>query len=259
MILESSLNEVLELLLSAQAQPVISTERLIHSLDLTLLDKDASEESLSQLKYNACENQVAAICVYSKHLPIFQQIGAIELATVVNFPQGNEELNPVLEAIHDAIELNATEIDYVLPYQLYLEGRKDDALNQCQAVIDLCKQENRTLKIILETGAFSELQNIYEVSNQLIELGCNFLKTSTGKIPQGASLPAVFTILTAIKDSTLPCGIKISGGVKTPIQAVNYAKLAELILGKPIDKSWFRIGASSLLVELRNTLTKASS
>jgi deoxyribose-phosphate aldolase len=133
-----------------------------------------------------------------------------------------------------------------------LDGGKDDALTQCKAVIDLCKQEKRTLKIILETGAFSELQSIYEVSNQLIELGSIFLKTSTGKTPQGASLPAVFTILTAIKDSKAQCGIKISGGVKTPTQAINYAKLAELVLAKPIDKSWFRIGASSLLAELKD-------
>ncbi|CAM4494837.1 MAG: Deoxyribose-phosphate aldolase [Legionella sp.] len=254
MILESSLNEVIELLLSVQGQPIISAERLIHSLDLTLLDEEASTASLSQLKHNACESLVAAVCVYSKHLPLFQQLGAVELATVVNFPVGNQKLNLTLESIHAAIELNVTEIDYVLPYQLYLEGRKNEALTQCQAVIDLCKQENRTLKIILETGAFSELKHVYEVSNQLIELGCNFIKTSTGKIPQGASLPGVFTMLTAIKDSSSQCGIKISGGVKTPTQAANYAKLAELVLGKPIDKSWFRIGASSLLAELKATL-----
>ncbi|MFJ1267761.1 deoxyribose-phosphate aldolase [Legionella lytica] len=256
MILESSLNEVIELLLSVQGHPAISAEQLIHSLDLTLLDEEASAASLSQLKHNAYESQVAAVCVYSKHLPLFEHLGVIELATVVNFPQGNQQLNQVLESIHVAIELNATEIDYVLPYRLYLNGGKDEALAQCQAVIDLCKQKNRTLKIILETGTFSELQDIDEVSKQLIKIGCNFLKTSTGKIPQGASLPAVFTILTAIKDSKAPCGIKISGGVKTPTQAINYAKLAELVLAKPIDKSWFRIGASSLLAELKDTLTK---
>ena len=256
MSLESSLNEVIELLLNAQNQPVISAARLIHSLDLTLLDEEASIASLSQLRHNACENQVAAVCVYSKHLPLFQHLGAIELATVVNFPQGNQELNQVLESIHSAIEQNATEIDYVLPYKLYLNGGKENVLTQCQTVIDLCKQKDRTLKIILETGAFSELQNIYEVSNQLNKLGCNFLKTSTGKIPQGASLPAVFTILTAIKDSHTQCGIKISGGVKTPTQAVNYAKLAELVLAKPIDKSWFRIGASSLLAELSDSFAR---
>ena len=78
----------------------------------------------------------------------------------------------------------------------------------------------------------------------------SFLKTCTGKIPQGASLSALFTMLSAIKDSGKTCGIKVSGGVKTPRQAFNYAKLAELMMAKKIDKSWFRIGASSLLNEL---------
>lgn len=250
--LESSLNKVLETLLSNQSTTRITAEQLIHTIDLTLLDEEASLASLTQLNENARCNEVAAICVYSKHLPEFQQLKMIELATVINFPHGNEELTASCNAIEQAHTLGATEIDYVLPYPLYIDGQKDAALHQCQEVIKLCKQHHLTSKIILETGAFPALELIYEVSKSLIESGCDFLKTSTGKIAQGASLPAVFTMLSAIKDTKAPCGLKVSGGVKTPAQAFNYAKLAELMMDKPIDKNWFRIGASSLLESLRN-------
>lgn len=249
--LESSLNKVLETLLSNQSTTSITAEQLIHVIDLTLLNEEASPASLEQLNENARCNEVAAVCVYSKHLPEFQQLKTIQLATVINFPHGNEELTVSCKAIEQAATLGATEIDYVFPYQLYLAGKKDAALHQAQELIKLCKQHRLTAKIILETGAFPGLELIYEVSKSLIESGCDFLKTSTGKIAQGASLPAVFTLLSAIKDTNAACGIKVSGGVKTPTQAFNYAKLAELMMDKTINKHWFRLGASSLLAELR--------
>jgi deoxyribose-phosphate aldolase len=248
--IESSLNGVLEALLSSQSNPTITAEQLIHCIDLTLLDEQASIESLARLNQDARLNHVAAVCVYSKHLPEFRQFNTIQLATVINFPQGDEKIMNSLDAIEHALEAGVTEIDYVLPYRLYLDNKQQEALNSCDAVIESCKKHHLTLKIILETGAFPEIESIYDVSKTLIDLGCNFLKTSTGKIAQGASLPAVFTILSAIKDSERDCGLKVSGGVKTPQQAFNYAILAELMMAKKIDKSWFRIGASSLLNEL---------
>lgn len=252
MSIESNLNDILNLLLNSQSYSSITAEQLIRCIDLTLLDEDTSIESLAQLNKAAQQNQVAAVCVFSKHLAEFHQLNVIQLATVINFPQGDEALDVSLDTIDEALQSGANEIDYVLPYQMYLEGKKQEALNQCQAIISSCKKHHLTLKIILETGVFPEMYSIYEVSKDLIELGCDFLKTSTGKIAQGASLPAVFAILSAIKDSNRPCGLKISGGIKTPLQATNYAQLAELMINKKIDKTWFRIGASSLLNELLN-------
>ena len=92
--------------------------------------------------------------------------------------------------------------------------------------------------------------SIYQVSRELLAIGCDFLKTSTGKISQGASLSAVFAILSAIKDARTHCGVKISGGVKASQQALKYAWLAELVMEEKINKDLFRIGASSLLEEL---------
>lgn len=248
--IESSLNDVLGTLLSNYNKSTITAEELIHVIDLTLLDESASSESLSRLRQDARCNEVAAVCVYSKHLPEFHQLNSIQLATVVNFPHGNENVRDCIEAIEKAIQLGATEIDYVLPYRLYIDENKQEALNQCQSIIDACKRNKLTSKIILETGFFPKLESIYEVSHSLIELGCDFLKTSTGKIAHGASLPAVFTMLSAINDTGGTCGLKVSGGVKTTVQAFNYAKLAELMMAKRIDKNWFRIGASTLLSEL---------
>lgn len=244
---------VLEQLLADRGD-LIESERLIHCLDLTLLRDNTSTEALNQLKQQAMRHQVAAICVFKEQLPHFSEMNDIKRAAVVNFPHGTDSVKKSIEDLHYAQQLGAQEIDYVLPYQHYLAGQSKKALSSCAQVIQWCKEQNISIKIIIETGAFTDLEQLYTASAELIELEPDFLKTSTGTIQQGASYQAVFTLLNAIQDANTACGIKISGGVKTVEQAQNYAFLTQLFIHKPLDKSFFRIGASNLLNELITTL-----
>lgn len=250
-----SLQIVLEQLLLEQSGSVTHDE-LVGCIDLTLLNKNACPESIMALNDKAIIKQVAAICIFSEHLPLILESNNYPfnkqplLATVINFPHGHDDIQRTLSDIDQAIKYGAQEIDYVFPYQEYLSGKTDKALKICASVAQYCKARERTLKIIIESGVFSNMDTLYQVARSLIDIGIDFLKTSTGTIEQGASLSAVFTLLCAIKDAEKECGIKISGGVKTPDAARNYAYLAQLMLHKPINKQWFRIGASTLLDQL---------
>ena len=248
----SHLNLVLEQLLLKPGGS-ITNEQLIHCIDLTLLNKNGSKDSLIALNHTANQHPIAAVCVFPKDLVYLKSEHETRLATVVNFPQGNQNVEACLAEIEQSLQHGAQEIDYVAPYSLFLEGKKQHALHHVAQIVHYCKERHLVLKIILETGAFSDLNSLYELACELIQVDVDFLKTSTGKIPQGASLSAVFTLLSAIKDSEKACGIKISGGIKTPEQARSYAYLAQLMLNKPIHKNWFRIGASSLIEDLIKT------
>lgn len=224
------------------------TEQTIFSLiDLTLLNEEASMTDIDRLVTKARQHRVAAICVYPKHLSTIPNIATLKRATVANFPTGNQPNDTVLSNINATItHYHADEIDYVFPYQAYLAGQKSCALAACHDAYQLCKQHQRTFKVILETGAFPSLDLIYQLSLELMNQGCDFLKTSTGKITTGATIPAAFAILAAIYDAKSSCGIKISGGIKTFDQARQYIHLAEHMLGVDVDKHWFRIGTSGL-------------
>jgi len=221
-------------------------EQTIHSLiDLTLLNEDAPTSAIDNLVATAIQQQVAAICVFSKHLSHIPNISPIQRATVANFPSGNESIETALATIDTAItQHHADEIDYVFPYALYLTSQKKQALALYNEANQLCKRHQRHLKVIIETGALSSLDVIYRLSRALIDQGCDMIKTSTGKIATGATIPAVFAILSAIQDSQSTCGIKISGGVKTPMQAQQFIHLAEHMLQRKADKQWFRVGTS---------------
>lgn len=241
------LNSVLDSLLMKESNKAA----LLSCLDLTLLDANASNDNITAMYKNAVKHSVAALCILSNQLSQLPKTNtSLTLATVINFPEGNSDINACLDEINQAYTLGAHEIDYVFPYKTYLSGTPKLALEHSAKVIQACKENRLRIKIILETGAFPTASNVYALSKELIFLGCDFLKTSTGKIPEGASLSAAFAMLSAIKDTQSHCGIKISGGVKTLEQANKYAELAQLILNKPIHSSWFRIGASSLLEAL---------
>ncbi len=215
--------------------------------DLTLLDENASTTHIEQLVAQALERRVAAVCVYPKHLKYISQ--QIRRATVINFPSGEQPHDIVLQDLENIIVHHlAEEIDYVFPYTLFLNGRSEEAFSRYRDISQLCTQHQLLLKVILETGAFPSEKLIETVSLALIEQGCTFLKTSTGKISTGATLEAASAILTAIHISNTPCGLKISGGIRTNEQALSYMQLAKTMLNRELDATWFRIGRSVTLL-----------
>ncbi len=216
-------------------------------IDLTLLDIHATSEDIQQLTHKGALHHVAALCLYPQHLP-FIPATTQTIATVMNFPNGNASHQHVLSSLEQlTAHCPIHEIDYVFPYQAYLAGDKKRALQYTYDVHQQCKQHNLLFKVIIETGALPSHDLVYQISRDVINTGCDFLKTSTGKIATGATLPAATAILKAIVDSKTSCGIKLSGGIKTLEQAQAFIQLAQNLMNKPVNNQWFRLGASGLL------------
>lgn len=227
-------------------------QNIIPLLDLTLLDAQATCPQIQALSIKAQTYSVAAVCVLPDHLQWIPEAGMdIRRATVINFPTGNFSQKEVFKQFENIMNHQLVhEIDYVFPYQKYLDNEPSEALKACEQLYRACSDHQIIFKVILETGAFPSCELIYQASRAVLAHGCDFLKTSTGKISAGASIPAVYALLLAIQDGDCACGIKISGGVKTKEQASEYIQLAEYMMQRPVKSTWFRIGASSLLDEL---------
>ncbi|WP_165474697.1 deoxyribose-phosphate aldolase [Legionella nagasakiensis] len=224
---------------------------VIPLLDLTLLNNNATATEIRTLAKKAETHQTAAVCVLPQHLAWLPSFMTVKRATVANFPSGNQPQEHVMATIEEIIKKQqADEIDYVFSYSSYLRGQRESAFFFCERNYQLCKRHGVLFKVILETGAFPSMETIYEASIKIIQRGCDFLKTSTGKIPIGATVPAAFAMLQAIKDTKANCGIKLSGGIKTLEQALEYIHLAQHALNQNVDSHWFRLGASTLLDQL---------
>jgi deoxyribose-phosphate aldolase len=146
----------------------------------------------------------------------------------------------------EALKDGADEIDLVLPYRALLRGEPGVARDVVAGVRDMVDQE-RTLKVILETGMLPSPESITEASRLAVEAGADFLKTSTGKTPVSATPEAAAAMLSAIREASRPVGLKVSGGIRTLGDARRYLDLADRAMGAGWAKpQTFRIGASGL-------------
>jgi deoxyribose-phosphate aldolase len=107
------------------------------------------------------------------------------------------------------------------------------------------------MKVILETGELRDLATVSAAARFAIEHGADFVKTSTGKTPVSATLPAVEAMLDVIAHAGREVGIKPSGGISTADAAGHYISAARRVMGDAwVTPAHFRFGASGLLKAL---------
>ena len=234
-------------------------QQIIGFIDYTTLNDSDNQSSV--LKWiddsielmNSVSQHFAAWCVFPEFIPLLIQRRdnpAISIAVVSgNFPSGKAMTQIKVEESVMSESMGADEIDVVINKGWALEGnfvKIEKEIRLIKGSLDAAH-----LKVIMETGLLDDHQ-IYECSKAAMKGGADFIKTSTGKIPEGASLKAIAIMSYAIKEfyksSGRKVGIKPSGGITTPEEAIQYIKVVKEVLGEEwLNPSLFRIGASRLL------------
>jgi deoxyribose-phosphate aldolase len=237
--------------------------RALACLDLTDLGEAATEADADALcdRARTRHGPTAAICLWPRFVARARArlgCGPVRIATVVNFPIGGELIAPVVEETRTALAAGADEIDVVLPYRAFAEGRADVAARLLDAV--RAASSGRVLKVILETGMLREAQLIRRAADLAIAEGADFVKTSTGKVEVNATPDAARALLEAIKASGRPVGLKPSGGIRSLSDARLHLTLADRAMGPGWARpSTFRIGASGVLAALLAALDGAEA
>ncbi|ENO8415701.1 deoxyribose-phosphate aldolase [Vibrio mimicus] len=238
--------------------------RALKLMDLTTLNDNDTDAKVIQLCHDAKSpvGNTAAICIYPRFIPIAkktlreQGTPEIRIATVTNFPHGNDDIEIAVAETKAAVAYGADEVDVVFPYRALIAGNEQvgfDLVKQCKAACG----DNVLLKVIIETGELKEEALIKKASQICIEAGADFIKTSTGKVPVNATPEYARMMLEVIRDMGVAktVGFKPAGGVRTAEDAQQYLAMADEILGGDwADCRHYRFGASSLLTNLLNTL-----
>lgn len=236
---------------------VTAAEILISSLDLTSLNTNDTEETITALCAKAVTpyGNVPAVCIYPQFIPLAKHIlpSDIKVATVINFPSGLADILLLEKEINTALAFGADELDVVLPYRAFLSGDTEFCAKYLAKARELCGK--KTLKIIIESGELKTVNLIKQAAQLCIDAQADFIKTSTGKTDISATPEAANIILETIRAGKKNIGFKASGGIKTLDDAKKYLTLAHSILGNSwINPAHFRIGASSVLTDLLATI-----
>ena len=226
--------------------------RALALLDLTDLSDGCSDLAIDRLVAKAVAappGPVAAICIWPQFVTQARNAlrkAPVEIATVANFPSGEEDIERVCATIEEALADGAHEIDLVMPYRSLLAGDRARVREVLTAVRDIVPAR-RILKVILETGALGTRERIGEAARIAIGEGADFIKTSTGKIAVSATPDAAEEMFAAIRAAGRPVGFKAAGGLRTLAEARTYLDIAARVMGEEFaTPATFRFGASGL-------------
>ena len=234
-------------------------ELALACLDLTDLGESTTLEANLALAERAARHGTAAVCVWPRFVrPVAEVLAQspVRVATVVNFPSGDEPVGKVVAMTEQAIADGADEIDVVLPYRAFLAGDREAAAAVLDAVRDAA--DDNDVKVIIESGELVDADVIRDAADLAVAHGAQFVKTSTGKTPVSATpeaAAAILGVLASLGDAVEPVGFKASGGIRTVADARTYIELAEDTMGEGwVSPTTFRFGASGLLDDVLRVL-----
>ena len=241
-------------------------KQAIGLMDLTSLTNTETDEDIILLctQAKSAFGNTAAICIYPRFIPfakkILKQQGSsdIKIATVTNFPHGNDDIDIAVAETKAAVAYGADEVDVVFPYRSLISGNSQVGFDLVSACKSVCP-DSVLLKVIIETGELKSDALIVKASEIAINAGADFIKTSTGKVPVNATPKAAQLMLEVIKNTNntiRSTGFKAAGGVRDAQDANVYLEIAKNELGdNGVTANTFRFGASSLLNNLLSTLS----
>ena len=251
--------------------------KAIRCMDLTTLSSDDTPDRVRRLCSKALRplkqeltndlgitnlNLTAgAVCVY--HALVETAAKALKgsnipvAAVSTGFPHGLSPLPRRIEEIRDSVSAGALEIDIVITRAHVFSGNWEALYQEIKSFREACGDSH--LKTILGAGELGSLRNVAKASLVCMMAGADFIKTSTGKEPQNATLPVSLVMLRMIRDYHQKTGHKVgfkpAGGIRTAKQALEWQILMKEELGREwLEPELFRFGASGLLTDIERQL-----
>lgn len=214
----NKLQEAVERILGTGASRIGATlgtapivEEVAKYIDHTLLKSDATKDDIIKLCQEARKFNFASVCVNPSHVTIASEElkeTKVKVCTVVGFPLGATTTIAKVMETRDAIANGAEEIDMVINVGAIKAKQWDIVRDDIEAVRKA--SEGYVLKVILETALLTDPEKI-KACEIAKETGANFVKTSTGFGPGGATEHDVALMRQVVGTQM---GVKASGGIR---------------------------------------------
>jgi deoxyribose-phosphate aldolase len=180
-------------------------------IDHTMLKAEATSGQVEVLCQQAVQYRFASVCINPSYVQFCRDILSkenIAVCTVVGFPLGaNLTVIKAFEA-ENAIRDGATEIDMVMNIGAFKDKRFEYVLDDIKKVKKICG--NIILKVIIETVYLDDQEKV-DACFICRDAGADFVKTSTGFAPTGATIEDVKLLKKTIGNSLK---IKAAGGIR---------------------------------------------
>ena len=182
-------------------------------VDHTNLHANASREDMKKLCQEAIEynfKMVAINSVQSKACAEFLKDSDVHVGAAIGFPLGQQTIATKVFETEDAIKNGADEIDYVINLTEVVDGNFDYIKDEMEQIVKICRDNNVISKVIFENCYLSKdkIRKLAEISK---EVKPDFIKTSTGFGPSGATVEDVKLMKEVVGDTVK---VKAAGGIR---------------------------------------------
>ena len=217
-----------------EVEPVeIPTGAAIASvIDHTLLKADATTTQLEALCKEARQFGFFSVCINPIAVPLAVSMlkdSPVKVCTVIGFPLGAVPTSMKVAEAQWCLAEGAQELDMVIPVGWLKSSKYDDVLKDIQAVVTQAHDHQAIVKVILEMALLTRREKI--IACLLCQqAGADFVKTSTGFGPSGASVEDV-ALMSAVVGGPQRLGVKAAGGIRTLEDATAMLKAGATRLG----------------------------
>jgi deoxyribose-phosphate aldolase len=198
----------------------ITLKQLAKTIDHSLLRPELTEADVITGCELARKYDVASVCVKPCHVRLATRLlrgSDVRVSTVIGFPHGSNCTDIKVAEAHHAICDGAVELDMVLNIGELRSGNCEYVRADIKAVVDEAHSEGILVKVILENAYLTDEQKI-TACHLVEEAGGDFVKTSTGFAPSGATLDDV----RLMRQNVSPrIQVKAAGGVRSLEAALN--------------------------------------
>jgi deoxyribose-phosphate aldolase len=196
---------------------ILADDALRLRIEQTLLRPEATAAEVRAHCEEALRLGFVGVCVVPARVSEAAAVlrGApVALVTTAGFPHGTSSTDAKAFEAERAHGRGATDVDFVMHPGAAKDGDWDAVAREFAALRAAAPEA--VLKAILETGFLTE-DEVRRAAACAVEAGLDFVKTSTGYGPRGATVGDV-TLLRAASGGR--CRVKASGGIRTREQAM---------------------------------------
>jgi deoxyribose-phosphate aldolase len=183
-------------------------------IDHTILKPEATRADIIKVCREARQYNFASVCVNSYWVPLVRGELAgspVKVCTVVGFPLGAASTEAKAAEASAAVCAGAQEVDMVINVGALRSGDQDAVKADIEEVVRVSHRGGAIVKVILETALLDDNQKA--VACMLAkEAGADFVKTSTGFGPSGATAHDIALMREVVGPRM---GVKASGGIRT--------------------------------------------
>ena len=134
----------------------------------------------------------------------------VHVGAAISFPLGQTTIETKVFETKNAIENGADEIDYVINIGELKNGNYAYIEDEMEQIVKLCRDNNVLIKVIFE-NCYLEKDEIVKVAEIAKKVKPDFIKTSTGFGPSGATVEDVKLMKETVGDEVK---VKAAGGIR---------------------------------------------